>query len=265
MPIRKFTDKEEQLIVQQYLTPLLDGTWLGATTLAKQWGTNHRTIYSVLKRQNAPTRDAKAAHANGKQCKPIRNIAPINEVAPLCLCGCGEQVNWSHRRNTWERYQTGHRGNPPYKTTEWLFDNYITKRRGAVEIASQFNVSSTTIYRYLEDLGISRRDASLSKAGIFKGEKNPAWRGGVTPLRQKLYKSMLWKKTVKAVYQRDNYLCVRCGTSKLKKVQFHAHHIKLFATHPTLRFDLANLVTLCDSCHRWVHSNANVHKEFLSS
>lgn len=30
-----------------------------------------------------------------------------------------------------------------------------------------------------------------------------------------------------------------------------------------LRFDHSNAVTLCRSCHAWVHSNNNKNKEFL--
>ena len=35
------------------------------------------------------------------------------------------------------------------------------------------------------------------------------------------------------------------------------------AGNPALRFDHSNAVTLCRSCHAWVHSNNNKNKEFL--
>jgi len=60
------------------------------------------------------------------------------------------------------------------------------------------------------------------------------------------------------VFKRDNYTCQHCGSGKVGGRKLHTHHIKPFATHPDLRFEMSNLITLCDKCHAWVHSNLNV-------
>lgn len=52
-----------------------------------------------------------------------------------------------------------------------------------------------------------------------------------------------------AVRERDGHICQRCGTDKGR---MDAHHIKPWRTHPELRFDLANGITLCRTCHRAV-------------
>lgn len=50
------------------------------------------------------------------------------------------------------------------------------------------------------------------------------------------------------VKERDKK-CVNCkGLFDL-----HAHHVKLYKTHPELRYDVNNGITLCSTCHREFH------------
>lgn len=95
------------------------------------------------------------------------------------------------------------------------------------------------------------------------GAANVNWRGGHTPERQRIYASGEWSAIIRAVYARDNYTCARCGKKKVGKRSLHAHHVKSWAEHPELRLNLDNLITLCRECHNWVHSNANINREFI--
>lgn len=54
-----------------------------------------------------------------------------------------------------------------------------------------------------------------------------------------------------AVYQRDDFTCRDCGK---RSKRLNAHHIEDWDSAPTLRFDLANGVTLCVICHGKRHS-----------
>lgn len=47
------------------------------------------------------------------------------------------------------------------------------------------------------------------------------------------------------VLQRDNYICVQCGSTKKLQV----HHIKAWRNHKELRHDVSNGQTLCHKCH----------------
>jgi hypothetical protein len=47
---------------------------------------------------------------------------------------------------------------------------------------------------------------------IIKGEKHYAWKGGVTPIYKVIRKSAEYKLWRKAVFARDNYTCIWCGT-----------------------------------------------------
>jgi hypothetical protein len=77
------------------------------------------------------------------------------------------------------------------------------------------------------------------------GDKNPSWKGGVTPLNKKLRKSEEYKNWRKQVFKRDDYTCQGCGNMEY----IQAHHIKSFANYKDLRFEITNGITLCESCH----------------
>jgi len=54
-----------------------------------------------------------------------------------------------------------------------------------------------------------------------------------------------------AVFERDAYTCQRCGA---RKARLNAHHIKPWFAYPAGRFNVANGVTLCETCHKATHS-----------
>lgn len=81
----------------------------------------------------------------------------------------------------------------------------------------------------------------------YCGENHHQWKGGVTPINEKIRKSTEYKKWRIEVYKRDKFTCQICGA---KNVYLNADHIKPFATYPELRFDINNGRTLCVECHR---------------
>jgi len=86
------------------------------------------------------------------------------------------------------------------------------------------------------------------KFNAISGNRNCNWRGGVTPINEKIRKSIEYKLWRKAVYERDNYTCVWCGDNTSGNL--NADHIKPFALFPELRFAIDNGRTLCKECHR---------------
>ena len=59
-----------------------------------------------------------------------------------------------------------------------------------------------------------------------------------------------------SVLLRDGNSCVDCGSTQ----RLHAHHIKAWAKHKDLRYDVTNGQTLCAKCHqkhhKWINRNA---------
>ena len=56
----------------------------------------------------------------------------------------------------------------------------------------------------------------------------------------------------KLVLARDNYRCVKCGTS-LEDEQLHCHHIDPVINNPIESADINNCIILCISCHIEAH------------
>lgn len=100
-------------------------------------------------------------------------------------------------------------------------------------------VSLKKIFRSVE----WRKNISLAKMG----EKNPQWKGGITPELEALRRTAEYKLWRKSVFERDNYTCIWGG--KLHGSRLHADHIKPFAHYPELRFAIDNGRTLCEKCH----------------
>lgn len=93
-----------------------------------------------------------------------------------------------------------------------------------------------------------KKIGGANKGKRYFGEKNPCWRGGITPINKKLRNSddfILWRKSI---FKRDNYTCKWC---KQWGGKLHADHIKMWAFYPKLRFDINNGQTLCHKCHLW--------------
>lgn len=67
----------------------------------------------------------------------------------------------------------------------------------------------------------------------------------------RLRRSELYRQWRRAVFERDGFQCRECGARSRKghRVEIQAHHIKEFALHPELRFDVDNGLTLCRPCH----------------
>ena len=94
------------------------------------------------------------------------------------------------------------------------------------------------------------------------GVKHHNWKGGITPLREKIWHRKEYYQWRKSIFEKDNYICVICN----KKSGFlHADHypisfskiIKDFkiksiqdARNCKKLWDINNGRTLCISCHR---------------
>jgi transposase-like protein len=100
----------------------------------------------------------------------------------------------------------------------------------------------------------------------MRGRKGPLstnWKGGVTPERQAFYSSTEWRRAARQVWRRDKRTCQRCARLyRFGGETFDIHHVVPFECRE-LRAVLSNLVLLCEKCHFWVHSRANIGKDFI--
>ena len=90
-----------------------------------------------------------------------------------------------------------------------------------------------------------------TKAHAARGADNPRWKGGISPANQKDRYSFEMKEWRRKVFERDYYICQKCGYHKGKILI--AHHIKPFSKYPELRYDVNNGITYCKPCHNKIH------------
>jgi predicted restriction endonuclease len=102
-------------------------------------------------------------------------------------------------------------------------------------------------------MGIMRpeiRSLSYTPENIAKrnqaGVNHPKWVENRAEVKTKRTMAELrwWRK---AVFERDNYTCKKCGS---RGGRLNAHHIKSYVLFPELREDMANGETLCVGCHK---------------
>ena len=91
------------------------------------------------------------------------------------------------------------------------------------------------------------------------GEKNPHWKGGITPIHEAIRRSKEYKLWRDAVKKRDGYKCIWCGLNK----KLEADHIKPFCDYPELRFAIDNGRTLCNECHKRTNTYGKRRKILL--
>jgi len=89
----------------------------------------------------------------------------------------------------------------------------------------------------------SIRCAAEATSKRMKGSGNPNWKGG--PIKYNyIRRGFGWRRIRKAILERDNYTCQRCGA----KNNLTVHHILPYREFKNN--EERNLVTLCRSCHQ---------------
>ncbi len=196
-----------------------------------------------------------------------------------------------NERAVWRELPQVHVNGKPLETAElytsvdWLKYQYHTRRLSVKEIAELAGCSTHTIRKYLkvhnltlpersqnnrfkkghaawnknlsyslnetvEQNLVRRKRASES---VLRGEECHFWKGGMSTERENIGR---WTTDISPfIFERDNYKCAFCGEVANSQDGFHAHHIIPVWADITKACDVDNLITLHESCHRYIHAN----------
>lgn len=168
-------------------------------------------------------------------------------VWPVCECGCGEKVNWSHVLKSFTKFYQGHQSRihnnwghnknaieksaktrrQQFKSGERsVWNNGLTKetdervKLNAIKSAAGINSNKNEIRRRSNHMKHQRKVGQIK---ALYGVNSSQWKGGVSEINniarndRRLYDE--WKYPILV---RDEFKCVKCG----KFENLHIHHDK---------------------------------------
>jgi len=105
-----------------------------------------------------------------------------------------------------------------------------------------------------------------------RGVNSHTWRGGISPLYERIRKHPLYKEWRLMIFGRDNFTCQYCGK---RGTYLHCHHKKSFSSilqyyeiitlEEVLEceelWNINNGVTLCKKCHKELHKKLKMENE----
>lgn len=112
----------------------------------------------------------------------------------------------------------------------------------------------------------TKQKISIKRRGKNKGVNHHNWNGGITSLYKAIRELIERKNWRVSIFKRDNFTCRICGDNKGGNLV--AHHIYPFANiledfkiksiedayNCDILFDINNGITLCERCHKKIHS-----------
>lgn len=164
-----------------------------------------------------------------------------------------------HSEETKERMRQAHIGQVSWNKGKHHSEEAREKIRRAHIGDKNFNYGK----HFSEEI---KKKMSQTRIGKNKGNKNPSWKGGITPIFRLLRTSTKYVEWRQKCFIRDSFICQKCG---MNSGDLNVHHKKLFATlikeaqeylplftpydaamlYEPL-WDVDNGKTLCEKCHR---------------
>ena len=199
---------------------------------------------------NAKTESKPYTDGEWLETKYIKEGYSTSKLAEICECTRSTIRFWLKRYDIKTRPRGGV---TEYEIEEdWLKSKYTDEKMTSPEIAEEIGCHENTVRHRLRSLNIPIRKNA--------GEHHHRWKGGVTPLHEKIRKSDKYLEWRDKVFQRDNYTCQWCKA----KGDVEADHIFPFsyilednkietlqkAKQCTALWDIENGRTLCEDCHK---------------
>jgi len=132
---------------------------------------------------------------------------------------------------------------------KWIYIHKLTLNKAKTGSINPWNRGLKGAYRLNLTPEKRQQRRERSRQVTRRGSASNFWKGGVTEERVAIG---AWTRTIAPqVHEKFNYICQHCGG---RGGQLHAHHLLPVYAHPEKAYDLDNLVSVCEDCHRLIHS-----------
>jgi thymidylate synthase (FAD) len=132
---------------------------------------------------------------------------------------------------------------------KWVYLHGLTLNKAKSGTPNPWNRGLKQAYRLKLTAEQRQKRRERSKLLTRRGEESNFWKGGVTEERTAIG---AWTRTIAPqIHEKFDYICQRC---RAQGGRLHAHHLLPVYACPEKAYDLENLVTVCEDCHRLIHS-----------
>ena len=150
-------------------------------------------------------------------------------------------------------------------------NKYSLGKKRSEEYKRNFSIARTGLKH--SDEAKRKMSESYWKSNTRRGEKHYNWKGGITPLCDRIRRLSEYKKWRKLSFQRDNYTCVKCqqkgGTLNVdhypKSFSDIFYENKITSVEEAKKcadfWDIKNGRTLCLNCHKKTETYAGKTKQ----
>ncbi|WNZ22272.1 FAD-dependent thymidylate synthase [Leptolyngbya sp. NK1-12] len=131
---------------------------------------------------------------------------------------------------------------------KWVYAYGLRLNKAKLGTLNPWNRGLKGAYRLNLTPEKRRERRERSRQITRRGPDSNFWKGGVTEERVAIG---AWTRTIAPqIHEKFDYTCQRCG---IRGGTLHAHHLLPVYACPEKAFDPANLVTLCKTCHEFIH------------
>lgn len=198
------------------------------------------------KEYSKPGVTSRAMWARRRFCSQACHYASKNETRTCAHCGSTFTIH-RHRKNRYCSTKCAGQS-PARKVKNFRPDRKIAKPWLGKTFSAEHRANIRK--RLREDPVVNEKMRAAARK--LAGPKHWNWKGGITKGDRAKRQTVDYHEWRTRVYQRDRYCCRMCRV-KCRSGNITAHHVLPFKTHPTVRYDLSNGLTLCRSCHKKWH------------
>lgn len=174
-------------------------------------------------------------------CKKDRGYLPNKNAPKLCKSCAGKISHSNVSEETREKMSKAKKGLKTWNSG--LTDVYSEETKRSMGIKNKgsipYNKGQAMSYDQKVKLSCTNREIDIKDFDDFSMPKSKRERSKFdhSGLREECFKKY-------------NYTCNKCG---IKGGTLNAHHMKHWKDYPDLRFDINNLICLCEECHKKEH------------